>query len=128
MININFKDFRNDFTEAMKPLEEKYGVAINLDRILCSKEGFTSKLFVTNSIADMNERRAFEKNIQYFACYGVKKSDYGREFDIDGKIYYLIGLNPHSPKNKFVIKDVQGKIGVCSARFLNLAKAASQQG
>ena len=51
MVNINFNDFRRDFAGAMKPLEEKYGVAINLDRISCSKEGFMSKLFVTKELA-----------------------------------------------------------------------------
>lgn len=84
------KDLRVAVLEAIKPLEEKYGVAVETAGGTFSPTDYTMKLrFMVrtpNGEAVRPEAEAFKQRAEF---YGLKKSDLGRKFR-DGDWHYTI--------------------------------------
>ena len=105
MINTQMiKNFRADFAEAVKDLEKKYGVVIELKNINYASDNFEAKLQVTEGEDqyDVN-RKEFIKNCKF---YGLEQEDFDRRFTWKGKDYIIIGLNANRRKYPIACKCV----------------------
>ena len=67
----NLRLFREDFTNEMKKLEEKYHITIKLGDIRYSEEDFTAKLTATNQTAVKKQKEQGEEDAKYFRGFGV---------------------------------------------------------
>lgn len=92
------RNFRNDFNNTIKELEEKYKISIELGKISYDDAKFTAKITanVIGEEANEKEREEFE---QYAKLYGFNPEDYGKEVVIQGKHFRFVGLNHRCPKN-----------------------------
>ncbi len=117
----NFNNFKKDFMEAVKALEDKYDVSISFGNSISYTENFFStKIEVTNgSNAEDAEKVMFEHNV-LGNRYGITPDDYGKEFVINGKKFVLVGFKPRARINCFVIRDQKGTQYTCSASTLGL--------
>lgn len=112
------KEFRKDFQEAVKALEEKYGIVIQAKGITYEQSQFHFKVEVSNgnSYEDLCEQ-SFK---QYASMFGFSESDYMRTFkDHLGDEYMIVGLNPKKRKNVVVIKSTRtGNQYVCAPSYI----------
>lgn len=120
----NLRLFREDFTNEMKKLEEKYHITIKLGNIRYSEEDFTAKLTATNQPAVKTPKEQFEEDAKYFRGFGVMPNMYGKIFrGIDGGLFRLVGLRPNARKNIFTVLRLEdGKQYVCDPFFFKLEK------
>lgn len=109
-MNINkasLKVFRQDFQDAVKDLEEKHGISIDLGNIAFNDDSFRSKIEVTNVDPSGNKVDQgaidFEK---YANRYGLTADHLNKEFSFDGTRYILVGLKPRNRKYPFIVKRV----------------------
>ena len=86
------KNFRADFAQAVKDLEQKYGFKIDLGNIKYDSEHFSSKLEVTLSSVNPNKKyeEAFES---LHKLYGLEESYLGKVFKSNGINLTFIGLD-----------------------------------
>ena len=89
-------DFRKDFEEKMKDLEQKYGLVISLGGIRYSPDSFEAKLECKegDSKDEVNEQD-FKK---YCHMYGLSYDDYDRRFAYQGDDYIIVGVRPSKRK------------------------------
>ena len=89
-------NFRKDFAEAVKDLEQKYGFVIELGRISYTATSFNGKLEVREgeSKDDANEQD-FKR---YCRMYGLEASDYDRRFTYGNDEYIVTGIRPSKRK------------------------------
>ena len=114
-----FKAFRVEVEEALKPLAEKYGAGVVAGNInygpydLGIKVEFKKLSTATNNV----EQAEFET---YCKMYGFKPEDYGKIYKgAKGKEYKLVGFNLAAPKYPFRIVDMStGKVSRCTREFL----------
>lgn len=120
----NLRLFREDFTNEMKKLEEKYHITIKLGDIRYSEEDFTAKLTATNQTAVKTPKEQFEEDAKYFRDFGVMPNMYGKIFrGMDSGLFRLVGLRPNARKNIFTVLRLEdGKQYVCDPFFLKLEK------
>ena len=77
----NLIKFRKEFTEAMLPLQEKYGVVISLGGIAYEAERFSAKLTVTNGVdPDEAARNSFDADVWRYEHIGLAPGMYNRIF------------------------------------------------
>jgi len=101
----NFKEFRVDFAEAMKAVEEKHGLKIGIGNISYNATQFTSKITVVESdgtdrsVEDIKYEDAYKKSCQLF---GLELEWLGAEFEGQGKSFKVIGLNTRASKRPVV--------------------------
>lgn len=116
----NFKAFRNDFFEAVKDLEKKYGVKISMGNISYDEFSFTTKLTVVNGASEQDAEKAkFNSDVVIYSAYGVTSDDYRKAFKLrDGKTYYLVGFKTRARKNPCIIEDEKGTKYTCSLQAL----------
>ena len=102
-------EFRRDFMEAMKPLQEKYDVTISIGRITYEKERFSSKLSVNNGRERSRiEENAFNADVWRYEHLGLKEGMYNRVFmGIDGRKYVLRGFHTRAAKYPLIVFDYQ---------------------
>lgn len=107
-------NFRADFKNAVKPLEEKYGVIIEPRGVTYDNSHFYFKVEVQNGTnkEDIN-KEIFEKNCERF---GLEKDDFGKVFKSStGEEYQIIGLKPNKRKNVVLVKKLSnGEEYICS--------------
>jgi len=115
----NFRAFNKAFKDAVKELEETFGVEIKQSGGSYDENHFTATLTVTNTSTASGksvEQETFEQNA---SMYGFNKEDYNMTFDIRGEKFNLYGLNPRAPKNACKIRRVSdGKEFKCPLRTL----------
>ena len=89
-------DFRKDFEEKMKDLEQKYGLVIALGSIRYLPDRFEGKLECKEgeSREDVNEQD-FKK---YCSSYGLSPEDFDRRFTYQGHDYIIVGVRPSKRK------------------------------
>ena len=104
-------EFRRDFMEAMKPLQDKYDVTISIGRITYEKERFSAKLSVNNSRErSIIEENAFNADVWRYEHLGLKEGMYNRMFiGIDGKKYVLKGFHTRAAKYPLIVFDYQNE-------------------
>lgn len=96
--------FRKEFSEIVKPLEEKHSVKIKLGNITYDPGiNFTAKITVTGADGD---KKIFEK---YCNLFGLKDSDYGRIVNLKGDDYKIVGLELKRSKFPIVVENVKTK-------------------
>ena len=103
------REFRADFKETVKSLEEKYGIAVTINNISYTKDSFHFKTECCEVKAGENKEEADFK--KYCRLYDFTEEDYNKSFTtFNGKRYTLIGFNPKAPKFPYLIKDDNGKV------------------
>lgn len=124
-MNINkntLPKFRVDFADAVKSLEEKYGVKIELGSISFGSNDFHTRMQVTNVGATEEDDEKIWKALQKKASWKnslVLKAEYGKWYiGNDGHSYKIVGFNPTRPKNIFQIANHSGETYCCSPEFL----------
>ena len=92
-------EFMNDFKKAMKELEDKYKVKVEMSGTTYTEMEMTSKFKVTR--CDVERNVDGKKDIFNRECfiYGFKPEHYKKDFKLEGKTFYLEGFNRKSPKN-----------------------------
>ena len=93
------RNFRNDFAEAVKDLEQQYGIVITLGRITFDATSFSGKLEAKEGESkDQVNEDIFNKECKK---YGLDPEDYDRRFTYQGKEYTITGI--YSRSNKYPI-------------------------
>lgn len=111
------KEFREDFQEAVKSLEEKYGIIIQAKGITYEPSQFHFKVEVKNG---STKEDVYQSDFnRYCSMYGLNQDDYMRTFTNQGQEYQIVGINPNKRKNSIIIKQVSnGKEYICSPDFI----------
>jgi hypothetical protein len=114
-MNINsqsLKFFRTKFSNAIKDLEEEFGIGITLGGISYDSDGFRSTMQVININED--EKGKDPKVIQmerdwkeWCGAYGFKESDLGKQFESNGRTFAITGIKPKSRKYAIIADDVR---------------------
>lgn len=92
------KNFREDFSSAVKELEKKYGVSIELGSITYTANDFHAKMEVKKNVVEGNisyDQAEFEK---YCMIFGLTKDFYGKKFSMNGKTFTVSGINTKAHK------------------------------
>ena len=113
--------FRSDLKDALKPLERKYGITLDLGRITYMKESFTARLTATNGSSKGDvERNNFDSAVWKYQHLGLAKGMYNRLFiGADGKTYALQGFQPRARKYPLIVCDVKtGERAVAGEGFI----------
>lgn len=97
------KNFREDFKEVVKALEEKHNCKVELGNISYGEDRFTSKVTVLDASVSKEDREKteFEK---YCGAFGFEKSDYLKEVTINGEVHELYGFKTKASKNTCKIR------------------------
>ena len=113
------KQFRQDFQDAVKSLEEKYGIVIQAKSITYSSNEFHFKVEVVNGESKEDEDARRDTFNQYCSSYGLTRDDFMRIFDTGVAKYQIVGINPNRRKYPIIIKNVatNGE-GMCSIAFI----------
>lgn len=126
-MNINkttLPKFRNDFADAVKELEAKYGVKINVGTITFDSTQFHGRLTVTNVGATPEDDKKNWENLQKKASWKnplASKVKYGEWYiGNDGRSYKVVGFNLTRPKNILQIAEKSGKTYMCPPGFLGI--------
>ncbi len=118
--NNNLKAFRKDFDNAVRSLQDKYGVTISLGGITYEDERFSAKMTVINGIdPEQVARNQFDAEVWRYEHLGLQKGMYNRIFLAeDGKRYAVQGFNPKARKWPITAKSVSdGEPRICNERF-----------
>ena len=106
--NQNLLNFRLDFMDAIKSLEEKYGMRISLGSITYEADRFSAKLTAVNGKdSDEVARNNFDADVWKYKHLGFSEGDYKRVFiGIDGNRYAILGFNTKAPKYPLIIQRI----------------------
>lgn len=114
----NLKAFRFDFQNAVKELEEKYGVKIEAGKIGYSSDNFNMKVEVKN-IGENGEVEDKDFSI-YADSFGLKPEWLNASFQPrTGEKLKIVGINPRRWKNPVELVGIEsGKKFKSSADFV----------
>lgn len=113
------KNFRSDFNDMVKALEEKYGVTVDLGTIHYSGTELTANIKVEKTDNESQEKIWLrERNAVAWKQPSVGKIEYGKEYKgADGFMYKVTGFNSRRPKYCLEIER-NGKKAFAPAGFL----------
>ncbi len=112
-------DFRADFAEAMKALEQKYGLVIELKTIHFSYDSFDGKLEAKEGASKEDVfKKEFERDC---VAVGLVPEDYGQIFTQQSKQYKIVGIDLAKRKYPIIIEDINGKRMRCTVDFVRKA-------
>lgn len=116
------KDFRDDFMETVKPLEEKYGVKIGMGGITYSNDSFHFKVNAQNMSSILSPKEQFETFVPVLAYLGITNEMFEQTFEgLDHKQYVFVALKPSARKNCCIVKRIEnGKQYCCPPDFLGI--------
>ena len=118
------KKFREDFKEAVKDLEAKYGMIISLGSITYTQDSISVKMTgqVAADIDDLRKKE-FEK---YCYGYGLTPDDYGATFTDPktGKEWKIVSIKPKKRSYPIVIQNTA--TGETAIANLDWIKAITQ--
>jgi len=97
------RKFREDFEQAVKPLEEKFKVTIKCGKITYGDNNFSAKIEATTTEGNF-EQEEFEK---YARLFGFDKDDYGKTITLQGNEYAFVGFNLGRPKYRCKIRNIK---------------------
>ena len=86
------KNFRTEFKDAVKELEEKHGIVINLGNIRYSGSDFTCKLEVRLDSVNPNQEYIDTFKL-WHKLYGLKEDMLNKSFRANGKTLKFVGLD-----------------------------------
>jgi small-conductance mechanosensitive channel len=98
----NLKNIRQDITESLKEISEKYGIEISVGNISYHE---TQMSFPVKAIV-LNENTNGKKEMFKRACvfYGLTESDFGKRFVSNSKTFEVDGLDPKKNKYPLIAK------------------------
>ena len=101
-----FIDFRKDFAETVKTLEEKYSIKIDLGKISYTDSSFTSSI----EVFDVKNGKTPEQIDFENRCYkfGLYEEDFGKEVKIDNQTLKIAGINGNKRKFPIVLEKMDG--------------------
>ena len=109
--NKEFADFRRDFKHAMKALEEKHNVSIDMGSITYNEVKFTSKMEVISK--EGVEEGTSGAQITWDAdCsqFGLKAEHFGKRVKLnDGTPATIVGMKARSYKYPIIVEASNGK-------------------
>jgi len=105
---------RGDFAEALKGIEEKYQINLNVGKISFTSTTFTAKIegalkTVKSSTGETMNFTSIEA-IQYFkyaGMYGLPPLN--SKITLRGKEFIVVGFNPKATKNQVIIEGEAGR-------------------
>ena len=104
------KQIREEVNVLLKPLEEKFGVKMELGRATYSHNNFTFKLegsrLDESGSAVTKEAEAFKMLAK---MHGLEADDLGKTFKAQGKEFTITGLSTKSSKFPIIAKGSDGK-------------------
>jgi len=105
------KELSAAMNEALKQVEESFGVQIQIGRCSFGENNASFKVEVSEKSSDgkviTKEAEAFKRNARF---YGLQADDLGREFTTpDGKTFTITGLNSRGRKYPILGSDASGK-------------------
>lgn len=101
LTNDKLQQFRDVFKEAAKGIYDKTGITVSLGNITYSEDHFTVKLTGYENTEDYVYARCWD---EYAKAFGLDSIECGSQFQHEGKLYEIIGLNLHAKKYPVVIK------------------------
>jgi hypothetical protein len=108
---VNLKTIRADLNAALKAVEQKHGLTIQLGNIRYSEDDFRMqvKAFATGkgNVADPKEaaRIEFEK---YAHRFGLIESDFGKKFTVGTITYTICGIKPRAKRYPVIAETAKG--------------------
>ena len=112
------KNFRTEFKDAVKELEEKHGIVINLGNISYSGSDFTGKLEVRLDSVDPNQKY-IDTFKRCYKLYGLEEDMLNKSFRTNGKTLKFVGLD-RKKRNYPCICEGNGKSYKLSVEQLKL--------
>ena len=113
--NKTLTSFISDFESAVKDLEKKYGVQIDLGNVRYSDFNFSTKMTVSNAGSkEEAAKRNWDLNCSLF---GFKKEHFGQEILVTGKTMKIVGIKPRNRKYPIIVESAgtQYKISAATA-------------
>ena len=99
------KDFRADFKEVVKSLEEKHNVTIKIGTITMNQNDMTCKM--TTKLNEVGGKPIEEVEFKrYASSFGFKESDYNRKIKLNDGFFHFYGFNPNARKNVCLLRKV----------------------
>lgn len=107
MSKSQFNEFRSEFAEAMKALEERFGVSIEMGNIRYDDDYFTSKMTVTNKT--VSGYKITEVSVTD-AMSDLNAVTIGSRWKKDGgnTIYTVVDYKGNRPKYPWIIESENG--------------------
>ena len=102
----NLRMLRVELDKALKDTLVKFGLSHKIGSISFGPGEFTTRLTVNCGSADDVVRDTFN---DHCASYGLKPSDFGREFRTNGSVFTITGLKPN--RRKYPISGVGARGG-----------------
>lgn len=121
--------FRKDFAEAVKDLEKKYGVKLELHNISYSDIEFHTKLTATKvgETGEVVEKKMSASEFSWLKELLGFKGNLGDSYtDYKGITYTVYKLDPKKPKYCVILKASNGKTYKSSADMVNMHLAAQK--
>jgi hypothetical protein len=100
--------FRKDFEQAVKGLEEKYGVKLELHSISYSDIEFHTKLTATK-VGETGEKKIDVAMFNTLKKWLGLESNLGDSYSYNGKTYTIYDLDPKKAKYPVLLKGSDGK-------------------
>jgi hypothetical protein len=100
--------FRKDFEEAVKELEKKYGVKLELHAISYSDIEFHTKLTATK-VGESGKKEVDTKTFSWMKELLGFKGNIGDKYTSNGVTYTVCDLDPKKPKYAVLLKGSNGK-------------------
>jgi hypothetical protein len=108
-ISIEFlKNFRAEFKDAVKELEEKHGIVINLGSISYDSSHFTSKLEVRLDSVSPNQKYIDTFKLLY-KMYGLDEDMLNKSFMANGTTLKFVGLDSKKRNYPCICEGSNGK-------------------
>jgi len=108
-ISIEFlKNFRAEFKDAVKELEEKHGIVINLGSISYDSSHFTSKLEVRLDSISPNQKYIDTFNLLH-KMYGLDEDMLNKSFMANGTTLKFVGLDSKKRNYPCICEGSNGK-------------------
>ena len=107
--NDSLKEFRADFSEAMKKLDEKYDITIYLGRITYYRNHFQGTLTVDNgSDPEKIAENRFDEEVRDYPETGLRPGMYRQVFvGGNGRKYAALGFRRNAKKYPISIIDIR---------------------
>lgn len=119
-INIEFlKNFRQDFKDAVKELEEKHGIVIHLGNISYNTNSFTSKIEVRLDSVSPNQKYIDTFKLLY-KMYGLDEDMLNKSFMANGTSLKFVGLDSKKRNYPCICEGNNGKSYKLSVEQLKL--------
>lgn len=106
------KNFRVEFKDAVKSLEDKYGISIQVDNISFTDSSFSMKTKVALVKDGEDSELAVNREVFKRHCFrfGLSESSFGKVFTFRDQAYIIVGLSPKSRTYPILGKSRSGKV------------------